>query len=231
MSLKNKEVLIIDDDSEFRAPLRRALEGSGLLVRESDGVGQAFVEIEKRLPHVILTDLNMPEEDGFNFLERAREFGLIPKIPILVLSSVQDKSSVYKAIALGASDYILKPFRTDLVLKKLNKALSSEFEYAQVELGSKHDTKVTAQVAAKLVEICEAGFKLETSVKIPKNTSLEIKSNLIDEVGFMGSLFQTSGAEPKVLSGVSRYQHEVVVVGLPESTAQKIRTKIRNWSR
>lgn len=110
-SLKGKDILIIDDAPEARLLARKILEVDGAQVSEAGGVDTGIELARKNVPHLIIVDLEMPVRSGFEFLTLRAADPLFQAIPTLVLSGKKDRASIQRAIAFGANDYILKPFR------------------------------------------------------------------------------------------------------------------------
>ena len=99
-------VLIVEDDSRFRASLAATL--SDEYVVHSVSSGRAAVEfLSKYSVDVILLDMRMDEGDGFFVLGRLGNLAMTPKV--LVISGLDDIGKVTKAMRLGAHDYLVKP--------------------------------------------------------------------------------------------------------------------------
>jgi PleD family two-component response regulator len=120
-----KTVLMIDDSPEALLLAKKIIESEGITFFEASNVADGIRSIEENSPHLVLTDLKMPEQDGFEFLRLRRTRADLSAIPVLVLSGMNDHDSVHKAISLGALDYIIKPFRAGLLIQKVRKALQS----------------------------------------------------------------------------------------------------------
>ncbi len=112
------KVLVIEDDSEILDAISLAFQMDWPeveLVAASFGQeGLDLVELEE--PDVVVLDLGLPDQDGFEVLRSIRLFS---SIPVVVLSVRQDEASVAKALDLGANDYIAKPFRKLELLSRL----------------------------------------------------------------------------------------------------------------
>ena len=107
MTLK---VLAIDDSRTIRELLRVAMEGAGFDFSSAcDGVeGVArFCEI---VPDVVITDINMPNMDGFGVIEAIRGGTVESKVPILVLTTESGEKLKARARAAGATGWVVKPF-------------------------------------------------------------------------------------------------------------------------
>lgn len=132
------EILVIDDDSSVRAHLQRYLSKKGYEVVTVDN-GLKGVDLLRQglTPTVVILDLMMPVIDGFETLQRLKEFDR--ELPVIVLSGVNATKSVVDAIRLGAYDYLTKPFQSDeleIVLQKVfdKKTLVDEVKKLRSEI-------------------------------------------------------------------------------------------------
>lgn len=124
--MAQKEILIIDDDPDLCILAKKVLESSGYLVLTANSADEGFAIAFERAPHVVITDLKMPKKTGFDFLEMKNGASHLHFVPTLVMSALKDKSSVLKALAMGASDYVIKPFQTTILIQKVKKALQDK---------------------------------------------------------------------------------------------------------
>lgn len=111
MQTGNVHQLMIVDDSEFMRQFLSKFLGKKLeLTLVSDGV-EALQKLQTGYrPAAILADINMPNMNGFEFLEHLQDSPLLQSIPVIMLSSNDDSNDRIKSLRLGAVDYIVKPF-------------------------------------------------------------------------------------------------------------------------
>ncbi len=112
----------MDDEASGRSLLREILLEAGYDVLEAADGLMALGLIEKRSIDLLITDRSMPGLGGLELLKKLREQKRM--IPALMVSAYGEESFWSQAIGLGAVDYLLKPFKTDDVLKIVQKALS-----------------------------------------------------------------------------------------------------------
>jgi CheY-like chemotaxis protein len=115
-------ILVVDDSSFQRKHLRKILEGLGHQVLEADDGNKGVAEACKSLPDLILSDLLMPEADGFTLLEKMRNRG--GTIPVLVISSNVQSAARERCTELGAKGFISKPVRADVLSEALEEILA-----------------------------------------------------------------------------------------------------------
>jgi two-component system KDP operon response regulator KdpE len=102
------KVLIVEEEPATRRLLRASLTAQGYLVAEAD-TGSGTLEHLRRSPtDVLVLDLELPDINGLDIIERLRTQGAM--LPIVVLSSRADEISAVSALDLGADDYLTKPF-------------------------------------------------------------------------------------------------------------------------
>ncbi len=103
-------VLVVDDEPHMRMLIRVMLEQSGHEVCEAENGRQALERFAERRPDIVLMDIIMPEMDGFTACSRLRGLMGGSRVPILVMTGLDDTESIAKAYEQGATDFITKPF-------------------------------------------------------------------------------------------------------------------------
>ena len=107
-------ILIVDDDEGIRELLRLHLAAAGYDVQvAADAIAAGYMVLQAA-PDLIITDVNMPHMDGFEFVAALRSDATLSAIPVIFLSSVEDGDS--RGRELGAVGYVTKPVRADRLL-------------------------------------------------------------------------------------------------------------------
>jgi two-component system phosphate regulon response regulator PhoB len=104
--------LIVDDDEDARVLLMRALAKSdwGFQVSSAaDGV-RALEEITVARPHLVITDIMMPRMNGFDLCAALRRDPATAAIPVIMLTALEDDADRTRGLAVGANEYLTKPF-------------------------------------------------------------------------------------------------------------------------
>ena len=114
-----KTALIVDDSAVIRKVARRILETLDFSVRDAEDGETALAMCAEAMPTVILLDWNMPNMDGYAFLQALRrsEGGEVPKV--LFCTTENDIGAIARALRAGADEYIMKPFDRDILTAKL----------------------------------------------------------------------------------------------------------------
>jgi CheY-like chemotaxis protein len=107
-------ILIVDDDEGIRELLRLHLGAAGYEVNVAEDAIAAGYLVLRSPPDLIISDVNMPHMDGFEFIAALKADRSLPKIPVIFLTSNDDGDERGKA--LGAVGYITKPVRADRLL-------------------------------------------------------------------------------------------------------------------
>lgn len=102
-------VLVVDDDPTMRYLARATLEQEGCLVQDAESGAVALSLLHKIRPDLILLDVIMPEIDGFTFCERLRAMPDMERIPVLMMTGLEDTDAIRRAYLVGATDFITKP--------------------------------------------------------------------------------------------------------------------------
>lgn len=110
-----KSILVVEDDSKIRKVIAHFLRSEGFAVSEAADGQEAIARVEVQPPDLILLDIGLPNQDGFEVCRRVRGNGSIPIIIVSARSAEMDKVVGFN---LGIDDYITKPFSpTELVLR------------------------------------------------------------------------------------------------------------------
>lgn len=107
--------LIVDDDMIVRVFVREALEQSGHEVCEAENGSQALERFIEYRPDIVLLDIMMPGMDGFTACAKFRELVGGSRVPILIMTALDDTESIAKAYERGATDFITKPLNPTIL--------------------------------------------------------------------------------------------------------------------
>lgn len=108
-----KQVLVIDDEPIMRKLLQQILKDKYEVILKENGREALEWMYSGNIPDLVVADLNMPEIDGFEYIEKVRESGFFNDVPLIVLSGEESSSERIKCLKLGANDYLIKPFNPE----------------------------------------------------------------------------------------------------------------------
>jgi DNA-binding NarL/FixJ family response regulator len=118
-------LLIADDHQVIRTGLATLLSGSDIEIVAEAGTGKdTLKQAEKTHPDVILLDIRMPDGDGLSTLEKLR--AKVPESKVVMLSTYDNPTYIARAVALGASDYVLKGSSRDDLISTIRSAAAGE---------------------------------------------------------------------------------------------------------
>ena len=117
---------IVDDDPDILMLLRRVLEKAGHAVVSSESSQQALKEIPGERPDCVISDLMMPEMDGFELCRELRRRPELGAMKIIVLSAKSYDFDRRRARELGADGYIVKPIRAETLLAEIDEFVSNQ---------------------------------------------------------------------------------------------------------
>lgn len=119
---QQRKVLVADDDSMTRLILRRLLEKEGLAVVEADNGATGMETARRERPDLMMVDLQMPDMDGFRFLEMVRGDDSLMGVPVLILTAETSADVESKVLEMGADDYVSKPFEPEVLRARVRAA-------------------------------------------------------------------------------------------------------------
>lgn len=119
-----RSILIVEDEPMMRSFLKRTLSTDYQVITEENGKFALEWLYKGNLPDMIIVDIQMPEMDGFDFVEYIRISGFFNRLPIIVLSSRDSVDDRLKCFELGANDYLIKPFNPKELKYRINNLMT-----------------------------------------------------------------------------------------------------------
>lgn len=209
MKLSDSKIFIVDDDEEIVNQVRRILENMGASVMWATDVVSAIDLIQKNKPHLIISDLNMRPFSGMILMERLKGIPELRGVPVIVLSALNDKNSIFKSISLGARDYIIKPIKSSLLLKKVKKALK-DTSFLSYEFLADETGEFKVSVPATLQFVSEIGLRVELNTCLDASNDLALTDNKGDAGIF--SKIKFISHNKAFLSHKGQYESELISV-------------------
>ena len=105
-------ILVVDDESDIRELMRLTVALEGHVAEVASDGQEALEMVRSSPPDLVLLDIRMPGLDGWGFLEHAKDEGLLERVPVVAVSAHADPKTAERAIELGCSEFIEKPFST-----------------------------------------------------------------------------------------------------------------------
>ncbi len=152
MQEPQRNILVVDDESQITRVLRTALASHGYNVRTASDGDEALEVMREWIPDLVITDLSMPNMGGLELCRRIRSKSTIP---IIVLSVRGEEKPKIEALDAGADDYVTKPFnvneleaRVRATLRRAMRPLQDENE-SKIEAGDFHIDLLTRLVTVR----------------------------------------------------------------------------------
>ncbi|MCL2029702.1 MAG: response regulator [Deltaproteobacteria bacterium] len=124
---KGKEVLVVDDYLAVRRTIKELVSGLGLVTTEAGNGLKAQELLKSKKFDLVITDLVMPEMDGFELTESIKNDPVLRSIPVVIISTHSDSKYIFRALRLGADDYIVKPPTSEMVTTVLTRIFDHEW--------------------------------------------------------------------------------------------------------
>jgi response regulator RpfG family c-di-GMP phosphodiesterase len=229
MTKAAKEILIVEDDLQTLYLLKRALVASGFKVLEAKTLQEAIKQVQVKAPHLILLDLVLGDQNGFEFLAKHKELKLEEKIPVIVITGARNQETLSQAIAFEVIDYIVKPFEIPIVIQRVKKSLNAR-EFIRVPIAESSDSKIRMKMAGIIAKASEVGFLLEAPIKMGTDTQVGMVANLIQKLECESCAFRKTML-PSELDRLKdgKFINEIAVVGLSLATIKQIRNVMKDW--
>jgi CheY-like chemotaxis protein len=150
MNNRRPSILIVDDSRVVRLTIARALAPYFNTVEAENGVAAWRTVNQNSRIELIISDIQMPEMDGYTFIckVRAAEDPALRDMPVIVITSAEDEITRERAYACGATDFVVKPFNTAQLLNCINSQLAHDYESLK-----KHHAQAASPSAATEAEV------------------------------------------------------------------------------
>lgn len=228
-----EKILVLDDDQDSLDFIKQILtddnEQKYKLITTQKTL-EALDLIQALKFDLILTDIRMTNWSGFDFVESLKKNKRFKDIPIIMISGLKEKKDVEKAIKVGASDYILKPFDPLVVREKvkniIKKHKKNQSNLLQVNFNKKTSSiRGEISIEVEIIKVYEDGldftathaFKEGEIIKINCPIFLKMKLQNFIPLRVLGSSF---------IEDIHQWEISCCFYGLQESSIQKIRSWI-----
>ncbi len=118
-------ILVVDDSATIRQQTRTLLESKGYSVVEAADGAQGVEQVKNAPVHLIIVDVNMPVMNGIEMIDHVRKLPGHAKTPIFVLTTESSSDYVRRGKEVGATAWIVKPFKPEVLLPAIRKVLSA----------------------------------------------------------------------------------------------------------
>src|SRR5690606_19103 len=152
-TIQMKKILVIEDHKEFRENTMEILEMANYVVLEADNGRSGIQMALEHLQDLIISDIMMPEANGYTVPEVLGKDPRTSKIPFIVLTAKDRKEDMRMGMNLGADDYIYKPYETqellDAIAMRLKKSSFIHQHFSKTPVGINHFFKEASEYLGK----------------------------------------------------------------------------------
>ena len=130
----SKKILIVDDNKTVRTLLSINLRKENFEVIEAENGVEGLEVVNEQLPDLVISDIIMPQMDGFEFCKQVRTTSKVPMVPFMFLTSIDQVATELRGLRTGADDYLIKSnIKKEELVGKVQAMLNKASEYKQAE--------------------------------------------------------------------------------------------------
>lgn len=185
-SLKELNIMIVEDNDDLRNFMTHSLSNEFNIWIAKDGL-EAWNILQKKVPDLIISDVMMPEIDGFELCRRIKSAYELSHIPIILLTALSDKSQQLHGLGLGADDYLVKPFDMSLLAQRIKSIIQNRKVIrekalkliAEDDSGQIFTNKLNNDFVKKAVEIIRANMDNSDFAKEDFASAMNVSSSLL----------------------------------------------------
>lgn len=184
-SLAPNDILIVEDSLTQGMKLKRLLEQNGYRAQTAGNGKEAIEQLRSHRPDMVISDVVMPEMDGYEFCRQVKGDERLRDIPVILLTSLSDPLDVIRGLECGADNFITKPYRDEFLLSRIHHILvnmelrnagSAQMGMEVFFRGKRHH--LTSE-RIQIIDLLLSAF--ETAVE--KNAELEESAQRLREAG------------------------------------------------
>lgn len=169
-------IYIVEDDESIREIETIALKNSGHVVGAFGSSKEFFKKLEEILPDLVLLDVMLPDESGYDIIKKLRAYAATKKLPVIMVTAKTTELDMIKGLDDGADDYIKKPFsvmelitRVKALLRRTEADEAGVLDVGEIELNHERHT---VTVGGKPVELTFKEYELLRYLMANKNIVL-----------------------------------------------------------
>ena len=176
-------VLVVDDNAMNRDVLGRRLQRNGHEVEAAESGAKALACLASGRFDLVLLDIMMPDMDGYEVLAQLKQDATLAHLPVLMISAIGDSDSVVRCLALGADDYLTKPFDPLILRARVDAALLKKRLHDEEQ---RHTRSMEREL--QIGRSIQAGFLPES---LPQPAGWEIAARFLPARQVAGDFYDT----------------------------------------
>lgn len=225
-----QRVMIVDDDPFSLNILEKAVIKAGYKAVVCKSAKEALEQLNKELPELILSDIAMPEMDGFTFCKLVKSETRTRNIPFLFVSAIEDQDKRIQALKMGVEDFVPKPFLQEEIIIRVQNHMNRHVMRGQLEK-TNYQLNVMVKKQMKAIEDAKK-MALVALAKVTEGTHKITTENHLENVAYNArilaqSLAFTKKYENKIseqfieLISACSMIHDIGKIAIPESILNK----------
>ena len=223
-----REIVVLEDEPSTRFLLRNVIEGAGYVVHETETVQDALQVTTNRVPNVVLVDLTLQKETGYNFLKQLKKVDKLKEIPVIIVTGTRQKEAFQWSMSYGAIDYLIKPFDPSILIRKIKKAIHRAFPMKLARNVTKDQCVVKLQFKGSLVEASDSRCLVESPVKLAEGMQIRISSPQVSELGWDDLVFVKSRV-PAWSCASGQYCNDLLIAAQDARATYQVQQKLKEW--
>tara|TARA_B100001248_G_C27398214_1_gene467454 strand:+ start:6166 stop:6861 length:696 start_codon:yes stop_codon:yes gene_type:complete len=216
-------ILVVDDDIDILKIASEILSSSGHFVFVAEDAQEALDHLNQRSFDLIITDANMPRHSGYDLLATLKQNKNHKDIPVAFLTGRREKEDIQRAVAMGASDYIIKPIDPFLLTQKINQILSQNKKHvASVEIAKTNvSNKAFLRLPSVILTLSEVGMEVMSEERLHDGRNIKLDTAIFKEIGIQEPFMKVLNCSKNEENG--KYHVKLQFIGMKEQDLQKIR--------
>ena len=138
----SRKIAVVEDEAELASLIEYNLARGGFDVKLLNGAAQTLAELESWKPDLIVLDVMLPGQDGFDLCRQIRQTGKLASTPIIFLTARSDEVDRVLGLEIGAADYVTKPYRLRELVARMRAVLRRPIAAASSEVVTFGDLRV-----------------------------------------------------------------------------------------
>ena len=219
-------IVVVDDNQLNLKRCEMLLQPLGHEILTFTGAEPALQFLKNHPCHLALVDLAMPIHSGYDLMAALTAAKI--EIKVIVVSGKNKNDDIKKAVQMGASDYILKPYDDDFFVAKVKQALQSEEIRLESHFATAlYDKPGFLKVKMDQISISETGFYFTSQFPLPKGLPIEFTVQCFDEMKLNNVQFKVANCIEHKIGTQTKYKISVSFVGLSQAQLTEVRLWVR----
>lgn len=217
-----RNILIVDDDKSFQELASFYLEHAGYDISLCTDGHSALLELQKDQTDLLLLDISMPHMNGITALRNIRKNEKTKEIPVIIVTSNGDLSTISSVIRNGCDDIITKPVEKSVFLNKVQLALNNAPAYHEFKVASDDiSAECFLELKFKIKSLSARGMEIQTDIPLPGQFIIDKMINpYFDKIGLKKWKMKVVEC---VLNENKKYNCYLKFIQTPDEDVEKLR--------